>query len=93
MADKENIRFMDLLGITDFLDIYDSKSIQNLIDFKWQQYAKWIHYVMFFNNSIFFIFFMIYTNLVYNEADLDHKNGLLIAMLISNSIFMFYDMQ
>jgi hypothetical protein len=27
MADKNNVRFMDLLGDTDFLDIYDTKSI------------------------------------------------------------------
>lgn len=53
---------MDLLGIINYLDIFECPSVQSLIQYKWNTYARMIHYTMFLNNVIYFVFFMLYVN-------------------------------
>ena len=62
--------------------------------FKWQKYAKYIHNVMFLNLVSYYILFMCFVNHKYINKNSDQMSrNLLIAIFVSNSIFMLYDMR
>jgi hypothetical protein len=48
---------------------------------------------MFINNTIYFILFIVYVDLVYVQGKEERQTGMLIAMLVCNSVYMAYDMQ
>ena len=93
MSDKESIRMMDHLGIITHLDIFDCESIQSLIDFKWTQYAKNFHYVMFTVNIVYLGVFYLFVRYRYLFLENNHTcKSLLWAMLGCNTVFMIYDL-
>jgi hypothetical protein len=51
---------MDALGETDEFEVFDCKSIMDLISFKWQGYAGKIHYIGLIAHLIYLINFSIY---------------------------------
>jgi hypothetical protein len=42
--------------------IFSCKALKDLIDFKWKNYAKHVHYIGFSFHTAYLIFFSIYVN-------------------------------
>lgn len=56
---------MGLLNATEELDILGTKSVQELIDFKWDSYALSHHLIGCFLHFFYLIILMIYINIIY----------------------------
>jgi hypothetical protein len=62
---------MGLLTKTDEFDIFETEAIQNLVEFKWQNYGRKLHYIGYIFHSIYMLTIMMYNYLVYvnNKGD------------------------
>ena len=58
---------MEVLSETEELDIFRTKVVYDLVEFKWNAYAKYIHYLGASLHLAYNIVFFIYVNTVYNE--------------------------
>jgi len=86
---------MELLGETEMTEIFNSEVVISLIDYKWNKYAKYIHYIMAFIHSIYIIAFFSHVDNIYihRYAD-DHdesKYTSLFIMLFCHLFATFYD--
>ena len=68
---NEDVDMMGLIIDSDELDTFETDIIQQLIDFKWEQYARKHHLIGCMAHLMYMLTLMIYTNLVYisNNGD------------------------
>ena len=59
-VDEESL--MDLIGDTDQIEILQTKAVQDLISFKWENFGKKFHYLAAFVHIIYVAFYLIYLN-------------------------------
>jgi hypothetical protein len=64
---------MGLIIDGDELDTFETDIIQQLIDFKWEQYARKHHLIGCMAHLMYMLTLMIYTNLVYISNNGDEK--------------------
>lgn len=62
---NSDVDLMGLLNKTEELTIFDTKSVQELIEFKWDSYALSHHLVGCFLHFFYLIILMIYINIIY----------------------------
>jgi hypothetical protein len=68
-VDEDAETIMEIISDSDELEMFNCKSIQDLIEFKWNKYAKYIHYTGSFFHVSYVIVFFIYVNEVYINRD------------------------
>jgi hypothetical protein len=93
--DSYGQNLMDLMGETEHIEIFQTKAVQDFINYKWEKYGKKVHYISACNHIIYVISFLIYTNEKYLERSDEHQNHSYIpltVMLLCNLYGMFYDM-
>jgi hypothetical protein len=79
--EDENI--MKILSGSEELDVYDTKSVQQLIEFKWESHASLLHRFGCYMHLIYLLILTIYINIVYIENIADEREiGLLSVFLI-----------
>ena len=83
---------MDACGNTDELEIFETRTLRDLLDFKWDTYASTIHYIMFSFHCIYMVIFSIFINEMYV-----YRTGSLQTLVLAGSavclVFpMLYDM-
>jgi hypothetical protein len=62
---KDDVNLMGLLNNTDELDVFGTKSVQELIAFKWDSYALTHHLVGCFFHFFYLAILIIYINIIY----------------------------
>ena len=85
------IKLMEMVGDTEQSEIFKTEAIKQLIIFKWDNYAKQVHYVGAFFHLVFIVIFCIYVNEIYLEGHLENKNYILCIMLICHIYTTIYD--
>ena len=91
VEDGDN-ELMEVLSETEELDMFKCKVVYDLVEFKWNAYAKYIHYLGAFLHLCYNVVFFIYVNSVYNERQFEYQYKLCWAMLILLIYPMVYDM-
>ena len=82
-----DVNFMGLLNASEELEIYDAKSIQEVIQFKWDTYARNHHIVGCIMHLFYICTLVVYINIVYiNNAGTD-KQKQVYSMLLAVGIF------
>ena len=64
---NEDVNFMGLLNEAEELEIFKTKTIQQLIEYKFETYARWHHTFGFFMHSIYITVLFFYINIIYNN--------------------------
>jgi hypothetical protein len=62
---EESSELMEIISETDELDIFRTKVLHDLVEFKWNAYGKSVHYFGAFLHIGYIITFFIYVNQVY----------------------------
>jgi hypothetical protein len=83
---------MEVLSETEELDIFRTKVVYDLVEFKWNAYAKYIHYLGASLHLAYNIVFFIYVNTIYNERNFAYQYDICWIMLILLIYPMVYDM-
>ena len=83
---------MDALGDTEELDVFECKAVMDMIDFKWLQYSRQVHYMGLIAHMMYLGFFSIYIFEIFI-----YKTGKFIEVIESIMIIgilypMIYDM-
>lgn len=91
---EERVSLMDVLEDTSDLQIFDALAVEDLLDFKWHSYAKYVHFVAFGCHIIYMTFFSLYVNLVfvYNDHTQEKHRFLHISMGLFLFFPLLYDM-
>ena len=56
---------MELLADIDELDVFDTKVVEDFINFNWNKFASHVHNFGAFIHLLYFFVFMIYVHLIY----------------------------
>ena len=66
---EKRVSLMDVLEDTSDLQIFDALAVEDLLEFKWNKYAKYVHFFGFGCHIIYMFFFSLYVNIlfVYND--------------------------
>lgn len=88
---NEDVGLMGLLNGTEELEIFDTKSVQELIEFKWDSYALTHHLIGCFLHFFYLIILMIYINIIYikNTGTPDEKKAY-VALLAVGVLYPQY---
>ena len=87
-----NMDLMDACGNTEELEIFATRTLQDLINFKWDTYASTIHFVMFFFHCIYMIIFSIFVFEMYVYRTGTLQPLVLVGSAICLLFPMLYDM-
>jgi|TARA_B110000285_G_scaffold78424_1_gene90299 hypothetical protein len=74
---------MGLLNATEELDVFGTKSVQELITFKWDSYALSHHLIGCFLHFFYLIILMIYINIIYIDGTGDKKDQQVYVALLA----------
>eukprot|EP00347_Sterkiella_histriomuscorum_P018629 403344788 len=91
--DSDFQSFFDQLAITNNLDFFNSKAIQNLIDFNYPLCRTFVLMFLFIPFCIFHVIFVVYANAIYEHRDdsENYKNAnlaLSICLLVFSAYFV-----
>lgn len=64
---------MDILAVTDQINIFQSRGIQSVIEFKWNSYAFKFHIFFSMIHLFYFFTFVRYINAVYINNDIHYQ--------------------
>jgi len=83
---------VEAFGETEELEIFEKKSLKDVLNFKWKAYAGRIHMIMFGFHCIYLVFFSMFVNefYVYRSGYLQHL--VLMGSAICLVFPMAYDM-
>ena len=73
------------------LEIFESGNFQDLINFKWDKFAKRLHLVGCFFHFLYIVLTVGYIIEIYIHGGIEHKNSYLIMMMIGVIYPAFYD--
>jgi hypothetical protein len=91
--DKDNFdgNLMDLFGETNQIEVFQTKVVQDLIQFKWFSYGKMVHQIAALVHMTYVMTFLFYLDKMY----LKRIEGIhllpIIIMVICNSFAFLYD--
>ena len=81
-AYNTDVNFMGLLNESEELEIYDTTTIQELIEFKWERYARTHHVVGCFMHILYICTLVVYINIVYiNNAGTEDEKRIYTFLL------------
>jgi hypothetical protein len=60
-----NMDLMDACGSTTELEIFETKTLRDLLDFKWDTYASRVHMIMFSFHCCYLVVFSMFVNEFY----------------------------
>jgi len=89
----ESDELMNILGSTDHVEILFTEVVKGLADFKWNKYAKKLHYLGAGIHFLYLVIFLIYINYVYVRGEYAPKMFLLFGMFILHFYAFIYDMK
>ena len=83
---------MDVLSETEQIDVFLSKGINTIVEFKWDSYSFKFH--MFFSliHLCYFVTFVLYINSTYMNRDFKRQFEYLSIMFCCNFVAMVYDL-
>lgn len=90
--DCEKCSLIQSVGETEELTVFDSKALLDLIDFKWNVYAKYVHQVGLFSHLSYVIVFIIFVNTFYVTASASFKSPILYMLGICLIYPAIYDL-
>ena len=78
---------------TSDLAIFDTVTVEDLIEFKWNKYAKFVHFIGFGCHLFYIVLFSVYIvqRFCYRQ-DISEKNELYVLMLLNLIYPLVYDM-
>lgn len=89
--DQESI--MEIISTSEELEIFNTKCLQDLIEFQWNTYAKWIHYTGASVHMTYVFMFFMYVNQVYIERNESDVKDIYIFIMGGLLLYpMLYDM-
>ena len=90
--EETGMGIMDVLAETEQIDVFESKGIKSIVEFKWDSYSFKFH--MFFSmiHLFYFVTFVGYINSTYMNNDFDHQFYYLSIMFCCNFVAMTYDL-
>ena len=68
-VDQSELSLMETCGNVQYLCIFNAKSLQDLLEFKWNNYAKQVHYIGFLSHLLYLIVFSAHVSYVYVYRD------------------------
>ena len=83
---------MEICGETDELDIFDSSTVSELLEFKWTTYASKIHFVGLTSHILYVVVFSFYVNECYVYQWGNLKSTLEIVIILCLVYPFCYDM-
>ena len=89
-------RFMELLGDTDQIELFQTKVVKDLIQFKWDEYGKNVHYLAATVHGIYVITFLVHLDQQYLRQHLrtgDQVGMQFPIMTCCNLFAMVYDIR
>jgi hypothetical protein len=73
MRDSQNdLSLIDVLANTDQIDVFSTKSVQSLIQFKWERYSQKFHKLFASIHMTYLVTFLIYVNEIYINGRFKH---------------------
>ena len=88
---NDEVSLMSHLASTTQIEIFNTKAVQNLIEFKWNNYAKAFHFIFAFIHMIYLTTFLFYINTVYINREFAKQKLEIYIMIFCNCIATIYD--
>ena len=86
-----SFEMMDLLANVDDLEVFDTKVVEDFVNFNWEKFASHVHNFGALIHFTYFIVFMMYVHLVYQKRDFTNRSHLIISMFALLLYPMCYD--
>lgn len=93
MRDEQNgVSLIDMLATTDQIDVFSTKPVQSIIQFKWDRYSQKFHKLFASIHMVYLLTFLLYVNEIYIHGRFEHQPKMLLLMLLCNMTASFYDL-